>query len=938
MHNQFLRGIPIVLLVGLAASAYAQTPLTADGVVSFRVRFGLNDISQTKWDGSITVSNGDLIQLRDWHPRPENSIEAPNKWTLSTHKGLNYSYPPYLLIPDIGTVEYYWTPGVILDVKAEAGTRVNIRTEQGRFAFTVRDVPLAQPKAFLNGSAVVERVTPSEKLTGDDYDNDFAAILGSDDGEVWVAWLAYKSGANHVMARRFDGSAWGAAQEITEGASDAYLVKMGRDKAGDPWFVWSNQVDDNFDLYGRSMKGGSLTPVVRISDSPQPDTFHNMTTDSNGNLWVVWQGFRNGKADIFARSYDGSRWGDEQKISTSPANDWEPVIAAGKKGEIHVAWDSYDKGDYDVLMRSWDGSKWGDVKPIADTRLYEAHVSLQVDSDNRLWAAWNESGMNWGKDTGALLPVEGTLLYEGRQIRVAIQDGRGWREPVADINSSLSAHMDGRHNDFPQLTLDGEGRVWLFGRHRTIRQRDMPNETPLHRASWEIWGSTIDGNRWTTPVELPYSHSRQDVRWGLASDGKGNLFAAWAMDNRDFEDFLYVHEDIYASKLPKLERKTAAPVLAARQTSKLFYHDLAPTEPADLKRLKEYEIRSGGKTYKIYRGDTHRHTEFSMDGNNDGSLLQTYRYAIDAASLDYLLASEHNFQGGPDNDYINWILQQTVDVMSVSDSFQPFYGYERSLRYPDGHRNILFAERGNPTLPMLPEETNHERGAGRLYEYLKKYKGIAISHTPATGMGTDWRDNDPEVEPLVEIFQGDRVSAEYEGAPLAANSENRSSQIGGFQPAGYVWNAWAKGYKLGVQAASDHLSTHYSYACTIAEDFTRGGMIDAMKKRHSYGATDNIILDYRLTTTDGKEHLQGDIVTTGAGFKLVVNVVGTTHIRQIDIIKNQEFLHNRQNLPQETKFTFVDNDKKAGEDLYYVRVVQDDNNVAWSSPIWVTTR
>ena len=51
----------------------------------------------------------------------------------------------------------------------------------------------------------------------------------------------------------------------------------------------------------------------------------------------------------------------------------------------------------------------------------------------------------------------------------------------------------------------------------------------------------------------------------------------------------------------------------------------------------------------------------------------------------------------------------------------------------------------------------------------------------------------------------------------------RPHQAGGFQAAGYVWNAWAKGYKLGVQAASDHLSTHYSYACTIAEDFTRQG-------------------------------------------------------------------------------------------------------------------
>ncbi|MEZ5361943.1 MAG: hypothetical protein R2748_06245 [Bryobacterales bacterium] len=28
-------------------------------------------------------------------------------------------------------------------------------------------------------------------------------------GEVWTAWVAFKDGANFVMARRFDGSSWG---------------------------------------------------------------------------------------------------------------------------------------------------------------------------------------------------------------------------------------------------------------------------------------------------------------------------------------------------------------------------------------------------------------------------------------------------------------------------------------------------------------------------------------------------------------------------------------------------------------------------------------------------------------------------------------------------------------------------------------------------------
>ena len=37
-------------------------------------------------------------------------------------------------------------------------------------------------------------------------------------------------------------------------------------------------------------------------------------------------------------------------------------------------------------------------------------------------------------------------------------------------------------------------------------------------------------------------------------------------------------------------------------------------------------------------------------------------------------------------------------------------------------------------------------------------------------MGTDWRDNDPELEPVVEIYQGARNNYEHEGAPRAVEA------------------------------------------------------------------------------------------------------------------------------------------------------------------------
>ena len=64
-------------------------------------------------------------------------------------------------------------------------------------------------------------------------------------------------------------------------------------------------------------------------------------------------------------------------------------------------------------------------------------------------------------------------------------------------------------------------------------------------------------------------------------------------------------------------------------------------------------------------------------------------------------------------------------------------------------------------------------------------------------------------------------------------------------------------------------------------------------------------------------------------------MIGTAAIRQVDIIRSNTYLHNRQNLGTETEFTFVDNNPLPGESYYYVRVMQTNEQMAWSSPIWV---
>src|SRR5262245_13745411 len=202
-----------------------------------------------------------------------------------------------------------------------------------------------------------------------------------------------------------------------------------------------------------------------------------------------------------------------------------------------------------------------------------------------------------------------------------------------------------------------------------------------------------------------------------------------------------------------------------------------------------------------------------------------FRYDLDAASLDWIGCGDHD--NGAGREYPWWLTQKFTDAYHLRGAFTPMFTYERSVPYPHGHRNIMFAKRGIMTLPRLAAPKDGEAVAGvhaddtkMLYRYLRELGGICAVHTSATSMGTDWRDNDPVVEPIVEIYQGDRMSYEMEGAPRAgyeAESKKEPVNVAGWYPKGFINLALKQGYKLGFQASSDHWSTHISFFVILSE-------------------------------------------------------------------------------------------------------------------------
>ena len=73
---------------------------------------------------------------------------------------------------------------------------------------------------------------------------------------------------------------------------------------------------------------------------------------------------------------------------------------------------------------------------------------------------------------------------------------------------------------------------------------------------------------------------------------------------------------------------------------------------------EERVVCVAGATYRLLRGEFHRHTELSQDGGHDGALEDMWRYAIDAAGLEWIGNGDHD--NGGSKEYTWWLVQKTA--------------------------------------------------------------------------------------------------------------------------------------------------------------------------------------------------------------------------------------------------------------------------------------
>ena len=536
---------------------------------------------------------------------------------------------------------------------------------------------------------------------------------------------------------------------------------------------------------------------------------------------------------MFRSKQDGAGWANAIEVSGPSA--WAPAAASDSQGNLYVVWDSYAAGNYDVMLRrvGRDGAL-GPIQQVTKSPRFQADATVAVDKQDRVWVAWDESDANWGKDWTHEDQWRGTTLYKDRHIRIAVLDNGVWKQPAGDMMAAVPQRYN-RYAEDPHLAVHASGRVWMAFQVRTSAGMNRGDYFATN-GRWEEFLTSYEGQSWTPPIPVPESSSRPDGIFQIQT-GLSGVWTAWTNDNRVFGPGGF--QAGTPRKGPQQIGAASFSLDAAPQNLQLEPFAETPgtaamlpgNEAQDVARVRAYRMSSGGAELRILRGDFHRHTEISGDGSGDGSVEDYFRYMLDAAQMDTGTITDHN--AGADDEYTWWRTEKAHDLFHIRGRFTPLFGYERSVAYPNGHRNIVFDHRGVRTLPVSREENQGAVNSGPvLYPYLKQNRGIGMLHSLATMQGTDWRENDPVVEPLVEIYQGYHAAYEYEGGPRAETDAYQVSVHGGYRPLGFYWNGLRKGYKFGVQASSDHISTHASYTLIYTPSVKREDIVESMRRRH----------------------------------------------------------------------------------------------------------
>jgi len=360
--------------------------------------------------------------------------------------------------------------------------------------------------------------------------------------------------------------------------------------------------------------------------------------------------------------------------------------------------------------------------------------------------------------------------------------------------------------------------------------------------------------------------------------------------------------------------------------------------------------------YKLYFGDIHIHSGWSVDGR--GSPDYNYVYARDAMNLDFACLTEHDPTEG------RWQqIKAKARELYQPGRFATMSAYEwTGHKVNAGHKNVYYRNfeapvfRSNFLDDPVYKVSAQTWSAFDLWAKLResgetgktaKWQSII----PSAAFTVPWNDADPEFQRLVEVYST-WGNSEYADGP------RQIRVMGGPRPGHFVQDGLAAGQKLGFVGASDshsgrpgyaghgriYFDSDYSFPDTevysggitgiYAEELTHEAVFDAINSRRCFATTGvRIIVEFRAD-----DHWMGEEFKSNDAPHFSARVVGTAPIESVTLVKNNtDYVVVPGNGPI-LQFEYDKTEPPKTTDYYYLRVIQADGEMAWSSPVWISKK
>jgi hypothetical protein len=375
---------------------------------------------------------------------------------------------------------------------------------------------------------------------------------------------------------------------------------------------------------------------------------------------------------------------------------------------------------------------------------------------------------------------------------------------------------------------------------------------------------------------------------------------------------------------------------------------------------------TGSLPYTVYYGNLHSQTNHSDGGGalstcvgaqnpqsgTAGGPTEAYTYAMNRG-LDFLMASEHNHMyDGSDStntsadpsvakNLYQSGLAAAVNFNAAHPSFLGVYGLEWGVISNGGHMNIfntneLLGWESNSSGQLIADTFTAKSDYAALFTLMAQRGWIGqFNHPATTGQFL------VNGVPFGYTADGDKAMALCEVLNTSAFSTNTTeTETGHSSYEGACNKALEAGYHVGFSSDQDNHCANWGASYTnrtgvlipTGTPLTNANFIAAIAARHTFATMDKT--SQLILTANG--HIMGDRFTNSGPLNLAANFASTGGKTASTVVIYEGVPGSNGTVSQLAAASTATVTPGVGEHFYYAKVTQNDGNILWSSPVWVS--